>query len=250
MQGIIDFSPFQWSIALVCAVMIGFTKTGIPGTGTLVVPLMATIIPAKESTGFVLPMLSMADILAIIYWRRHVEWQQLARLLPWTWLGIVLGYLCMGHICNDDLKIFIGVLILALMGVSWLRDQKIPDDRVPNHWLFAAFMGVLAGFTSMMANAAGAVMIIYLMAMGLRKEAFVGTRAWFFWIVNLSKLPFSHRLDLITAQSLKTNITLLPCIVIGGILGVIAVHRIPQKAFNIVVKILAAGAAVYLCVPI
>lgn len=230
--------------------MIGFTKTGIPGAGTLVIPLMAAIIPAKESTGFVLPMLAMGDILAIIYWRRHVEWQQLARLLPWTWLGIVLGYLCMGHISNDHLKIFIGVLVLALMGISWLRDRKVSDDRIPNHWLFAAFMGVLAGFVSMMANAAGVVMIIYLMAMGLSKEAFVGTRAWFFWVLNLSKLPFSHRLNLITVQSLKTNVVLLPCIVIGGILGVIAVHRIPQKTFNIVVKILAAGAAIYLCIPV
>ena len=246
----IDFSPLQWSVALICAVMIGFTKTGIPGVGTLVIPLMAAIIPAKESTGFVLPMLAMADILAIIYWRRHVEWRQLARLLPWTWVGIVLGYLCMGHISNEHLKIFIGVLVLVLMGVSWLRDRKVPDDRVPNYWLFAASMGVLAGFVSMMANAAGPVMIIYLMAMGLRKEAFVGTRAWFFWVVNLSKLPFSHRLDLITIQSLKTNIALLPCIVIGGILGVMAVHRVPQKTFNVVVKILAAGAAVYLCIPI
>lgn len=246
----IDFSSLQWSIALICAVMIGFTKTGIPGVGTLVIPLMAAIIPAKESTGFVLPMLAMADILAIIYWRRHVEWQQLVRLLPWTWLGILLGYLCMGHISNEHLKIFIGVLVLALMGISWLRDRKVPDDRIPNHWLFAVSMGVLAGFVSMMANAAGPVMIIYLMAMGLRKEAFVGTRAWFFWILNLSKLPFSHRLNLITFQSLKANIALLPCIVIGGILGVIAVHRIPQKTFNIVVKMLAAGAAIYLCIPV
>jgi uncharacterized membrane protein YfcA len=249
--------------------MIGFTKTGIPGVGTLVIPLMAAIIPAKESTGFVLPMLAMADILAIIYWRRHVEWRQLARLLPWTWFGIVLGYLCMGYISNEHLKIFIGVLVLALMCVSWLRDRKVPDDRIPHHWLFAASMGVLAGFVSMMANAAGPVMIIYLMAMGLRKEAFVGTRAWFFWmamglrkeafvgtrawffwVLNLSKLPFSHRLNLITVQSLKTNAILLPCIVIGGILGVIAVHRIPQKTFNIVVKMLAVGAAIYLCIPI
>lgn len=244
-----DFSSFQWSVTLICALMIGFAKTGIPGSGALVAPLMATIIPAKESTGFVLPMLVMADILAIVYWRRHVEWRQLARLLPWAWLGIMLGYLCMGHISNDHLKVFIGMVVLVLMGISWLRDRRVPDDRIPSHWLFAAIMGVMAGFTSMMANAAGVVMAIYLMAMGLRKEAFIGTSAWFFWIINLSKLPFSHRLDLITIQSLKSNMVLLPCIVIGGILGVVLVHRIPQKTFDTVVKILAAGAAVYLCIP-
>ncbi len=246
----IDFSPLQWSVALLSAALIGFAKTGIPGSAALVPPLMATILPAKESTGFVLPMLVTADILAIIYWRRHVEWRQLARLLPWAWIGIVIGYLCLGRISNDHLKVFIGALVLILLSLSWLRDRKVPDDRIPNHWLFAAFMGALAGFTSMMANAAGAVMIVYLMAMKLRKEEFIGTTAWFFWIVNLSKLPFSHRLDLINAQSLQTNLALLPFVVIGGILGILAVHRIPQKGFNIVVKILAAAAAVYLCLPV
>ena len=99
-----------------------------------------------------------------------------------------------------------------------------------------------------MANAAGPVMVIYLMAMRLPKNEFIGTRAWFFWILNLSKLPFSSKLGFITKASLLTNAALIPCILIGSFLGVALVNRIPQKAFTTVVKALTVVAAIYLCV--
>lgn len=242
----IDFSYLQWSVSIICALMIGFAKSGIPGSGGLVPPLMASIMPARESTGFVLPLLAMADILAIIYWRRHVEWFQLMRLMPWAWLGIFLGYLGMGQISNEGLKVFIGLLVLILMALSWMRDKSFPDNSIPGHWLFAAFLGTIAGATSMMANAAGPVMVIYLTAMGLSKENFIGTSAWFFWIINLSKFPFSHRLDLISIESLQANLILLPFIISGGVIGILLVHRISQNVFDTVVKVLAAGAAFYL----
>lgn len=242
----IDFSYLQWIISIICALMIGFAKSGIPGSGGLVPPLMASIMPARESTGFVLPLLVMADILAIIYWRRNVEWLKLMRLMPWAWLGIFFGYLGMERISDEGLKMFIGLLVLILMVVSWLRDRSFHDSRIPGHWLFAAFLGTMAGASSMMANAAGPVLIIYLTAMGLSKENFIGTTAWFFWIINLSKLPFSHRLDLISVESLQANLLLLPFIIAGGITGILLVHRISQKHFDAVVKILAVGAAFYL----
>jgi uncharacterized membrane protein YfcA len=242
----IEFSYLQWIISILCALIIGFAKSGIPGSGIVVPPIMASIMPARESTGFVLPLLIAADILAIVYWRRYVDWFQLIKLMPWAWLGIFLGFLGMEQISNEGLKVFIGMLILVLMVVSWMRVKILPDDRIPGHWLFAALMGTLAGANSMMANAAGPVMIIYLMAMGLSKENFIGTSAWFFWIINLSKLPFSHRLELIDHESLLANLALLPFIVTGGIIGILLVHRISQKAFDNVVKLLAIGAAVYL----
>lgn len=193
-------------------------------------------------------MLIMADIFAIIYWRRYVEWKQLIRLLPWALLGIFSGFLGMSYISNMHLRIFIGILVLVLIGVSWLRDRIFPDNRVPEHWLFAAVLGTLAGSTSMMANAAGPVMVIYLLAMRLPKESFIGTSAWFFWLINLLKLPFSHRLDLINLQSLQTNLVLFPCIVIGGIVGIILVKRISQNVFNRAVQVLAVGGAFFLII--
>ena len=244
----LDFTATQWIIVLLGATMIGFSKTGVPGSGIIIAPLMASAMAAKDSTGFTLVMLAMADVLAILYWRRHVNWSHLGRLLPWTFVGVVIGYLLMDHISDKQLKIIMGVLILAFLGVSWWRDRYVKQEKLPTHWLFTAMMGMLAGSTSMMANAAGPVMVIYLMAMRLPKNEFIGTRAWFFWILNLSKLPFSSRLGFITTASLLTNAALIPCILIGGFLGVVLVNRIPQKAFTTVVKALTVVAAIYLCV--
>lgn len=243
----LDFTTTQWIIVILGATMIGFSKTGVPGSGIIIAPLMASAMLAKNSTGFTLPMLAMADVLAILYWRRHVNWGHLVRLLPWTFGGVIIGFLVMDHISNKQLKLMMGILVLIFLAVSWFREKKVKEDQIPNHWLFVSIMGLLAGSTSMMANAAGPVMVIYLMAMRLPKNEFIGTRAWFFWILNLSKLPFSSKLGFITQASLLTNAALIPCILLGGFLGVTLVNRIPQKAFNTVVKGLTVAAAIYLC---
>ena len=245
----LDFSVIQWTVVILAALMIGFSKTGVPGSGILIAPLMASVMPAKASTGFVLPMLAMADIMAIIYWRRHVDWRHLIRLLPWTWVGVVVGFLLMDRMSNEQLRMLIGIIVLGLLGLAWIREVKAQNDRIPRHWLFAALIGLLAGSTSMLANAAGPVMIIYLVAMRLPKNEFIGTRAWFFWILNLSKMPFSFKLNLINLSSLLTNATLIPCLVIGGLLGIALVNVIPQRAFDRIVKLLALAAALYLCLP-
>lgn len=241
-----SFTSIEWAVIIACALLIGFTKAGIPGIGILIPILAASIMPAKESTGFILPMLTMADIFAIIYWRRHVAWKQLLRLLPWAFTGIVAGYAAMSHITDEGLRRFIGLLVITLLVLSWIKDKRLPDDYIPNHWFFAAVMGTLAGATSMMANAAGPVMVIYLTSMRLPKANFIGTSAWFFFIVNLLKLPFSHKLDLVTIQSIQVNLLLLPCIIAGGVAGIMLVKRISQGAFNIIVKILAGMAAMML----
>jgi len=100
----------------------------------------------------------------------------------------------------------------------------------------------------MMANAAGPIMTLYLLAMRFDKERFIGTQAWLFLALNLSKLPLSGRLGLVTARSLQANLLVLPAIAAGGLLGIALVHRIPQKAFDVVVRITAIVAAAYLCV--
>ena len=209
---------------------------------------MALVMPARQSTGFLLPMLIMADVFAIVYWRRHVHWRSLVLLLPWTWAGLGIGYVCMGRVTDAQLKPIIGLIVLVLVIGSWIRERAVPDDRVPTHWTFAAGAGLLAGVTTMMANAAGPIMAIYLLAMRFDKERFIGTQAWFFWIVNLSKLPLSRKLGLVTTQTLQANLYVLPAILAGGVLGILLVHRISQKAFDAAVRVLAIGAGIYLCV--
>ena len=107
-------------------------------------------------------------------------------------------------------------------------------------------MGLLAGMTTMMANAAGPVMVLYLLSMHFPKQKFIGTAAWFFFIVNWVKVPLMTNLDMINAASLKIDLMVFPAVVLGAIAGIWMLKRIPQRAFNIIALILAAAAAIKL----
>ncbi len=212
---------------------------------------MAAILPAKASVGVLLPMLIFADIFAAGYYRRHAQWKHIIRLMPWTLLGIIAGYFAMGKVSDTQLKPIIGAIVLAMLILKFLQDRrKTLDDSkgisLTGQWAFVVTLGFFAGLTTMMANAAGPIMIIYLLSTGLAKTEFVGTGAWFFFIVNWVKVPFNIKLSLITPDSLKLDATLFPLIVIGAVAGILILKHIPQKLFRIVVMVLAAAAAIKL----
>jgi uncharacterized membrane protein YfcA len=240
-------SALSWILASLAAVLIGFSKTGILGVNLLIVVLMASVFPAKESVGIVLPLLSFADAFAVIFYRRHANWKLLVRLLPFAAGGIVAGFFFMGRIRSEQLGPIIGIIVLAMLGLSvFLQLRK--DAPAPHGLLFAGFIGIMAGFTSMIANAAGPLMTIYLVAMKTEKKEFVGTAAWFFAVVNLFKVPFSIQLGLITPQSFTFDLLLLPAVVAGAVGGFFLLKVIPQKVFNIVVLVLAGASAINLIV--
>ena len=242
-----DLNSTGWFVVGFCAFVVGVSKTGIPGLGILHVPLMAMVLPARQSTGILLGMLILGDLFAATYYHRAAEWKHVLRLLPPAFVGIVAGWQAMRFVTNKQLQPIIGVIVLAMLGLHlWrtrLRDENAP---VPTQWWFAAMLGFVAGVTTMMANAAGPVMVIYLLAMRLPKLAFVGTSAWFFFAVNWLKVPFSANLALITGESIKLDLLMLPLIAAGSIAGIFFLRRIPQKAFNSIIQILAAAAAIKL----
>lgn len=239
-----DLSVIQWLVTAISAVMIGMAKTGLPGVGILCVPLMASIMPAKASTGIVLPMLIFADIFAVAYYHRHAVWSHLLRLMPWALAGIIIGFLIMGRINDAQLKPVIGVIVFVMLGLNYVRDRINGENaNVPTQWWFAAALGLVAGITTMLANAAGPIMIIYLLAMRLEKNEFIGTGAWYSLILNCVKVPFSMHLGLITAASAKFNLLLFPCVLIGVVAGILLLNKIPQKTFTFTVQLLALLAA-------
>jgi uncharacterized membrane protein YfcA len=249
-----DFTSFDlvlwdWLLLGLCAFLVGVSKTGIPGFGILVVPLIASVLPAKTAVGLMLPMLIFADLFAAGYWRYHAQWKHLIHLIPWALSGIVVAYFIMGRIENEQLKPTIGIIVLAMLALRFRQNFLKKNDNetaVPTHFAFAAGMGLLAGLTTMMAHAAGPVMTIYLLSMRMTKKKFVGTTAWFFFVVNWLKVPFSAKLDLITLETLKLDLCLFPLIFFGAVAGVLALKRIPQKIFDILVLVLAAAAAINL----
>jgi uncharacterized membrane protein YfcA len=236
----------QWVVLAISAFAIGVSKTGLPGVGILVVPLLAIVFPAKGSVGLLLPILIFADLFAVGYYRRHGRWQHLIKLLPWAIVGIGFGYMILSKIDSSTLKPLIGLIVLAMLGIRFRTILKSDPQHLPQHWSFAAVMGLLAGATTMMANAAGPVMVLYLLSMHFPKQKFIGTAAWFFFILNWIKVPLMSNLDMITATSLKIDLMVFPAVVVGALTGIWLLKRIPQRAFNIIALLLAAAAAIKL----
>lgn len=227
--------------------MGGAAKTGILGLGILIVPLMALVLPARESTGILLGILILADLFAVIYYRRNARWPYVLRLLPAALAGITVGYFGLQVVNDQQLKPIMGGIVLTMLCVNYWRNRtRSKVAPIPTQWWFAVGLGFMAGVTTMMANAAAPIMIIYLLAMQLPKEEFVGTGAWFFFVVNWLKVPFSANLELMTVESVKLNLMVLPFIAAGAIVGIFFLKRIPQKAFTVIVQILATAAAIKL----
>ena len=238
-----------WAVLALCAMLVGISKTGMPGFGIIFVPLMAMILPARQSTGVLLGMLILGDIFAASYYHRAALWGHILKLIPAALVGILAGYMVMEKISDSALKRVIAIIVLSMLGLNALRGNKNEEMHIHLQFLFAIVMGFLAGFTTMMANAAGPVMIVYLLAMRLPKIEFVGTTAWFFFIINWLKVPFSVKLGLITFDSVKANLFMLPFIILGSVLGIGSLKKMPQKFFEIAMQLLTAIAAINLLIP-
>lgn len=223
----------QWALTFTAAICIGMSKTGFGGMGMIAVLLMASVLPVRESTGAVLPLLIVADLFAVHAFRRFTVWRHLARLLPPAAVGIVCGWLVMRHL---DARVFapvIGWTVIVLLFLTII--QKVSSRTagfVSEHPAAALATGWAAGVTTMIANAAGAVMTIYLLACRLPKMEFVGTAAWFFFVINLAKVPFSASLGLINGQSLLLNAILVPGVVAGTVAGRLLLGKINQATFE------------------
>ena len=228
-----DLTPVDWLLALAAAVGIGMAKAGFGGLGMVAILIMARVLPARESTGAILPMLILADVFAVYTYRAHAKGSLVLRMLLPALVGIICGWLLMPHIPAKNFGPFIGWLTLAL--VVLVLVQKFAP-RVMNlaveHPGIAWPFGWLAGSTTMIANAAGPVMTIYLLACRLPKFEFVGTAAWFFFAINLLKVPFSASLGLINSASLKMNLWLAPAVIGGILLGRWLLGKINQAVFE------------------
>lgn len=241
-----NWDMWQWALAVGGALAIGVAKTGIGGLGMLAVVIFANLMPAKQSAGFVLPMLVMADVVAVLSYRRHAQWSLLWKLFPWTALGVFLGFLAMGRIDNHQAGLLIGGIVLGLVVLHLVRKSRQKTEEPEHAAWFAPTIGVLAGFTTLVANAAGPLMAIYLLAMRLPKMEYMGTGAWYFLLMNLFKVPFMMNLGLVDAASFQGNLLLLPAVLAGTIIGRIVLKKIDQKLFETLALVLALAAGVNL----
>jgi len=213
------------------AFLVGFTKTSVGGVGILAVLLMALAITGKGSPGVLLPMLVVADVFAVIYFRRHCNWGILLKLFPLAAVGVVLGYFAVDIVSVEVFEKVIGFTILFMLGFELLVPQR---QNAPI--FLTVLVGILAGFATMVANAAGPIFGVYLLQMGLPKKEFVGTRSWYFLIINVFKIPFSANLGLITVETLKLDLMFVPVIFVGAYLGYKFLGMLNMAAFKWLIR--------------
>lgn len=237
----------MWALLVVAAIAIGISKSALPGAATLAVALFATALPAKESTGTMLILLLVGDVMAISMYHREADWAALKRLVPGVLAGVVLGAAFLHFASDQFTKRFIGALLLVLIAATMalMRLPRAPEIQGP---LGRAVYGTLAGFTTMAANAGGPVTTMYFLASKFSVMSFLGTTAWFFGIVNVLKLPFSIGLGIIKPSTLWIDAALAPVVIASAFVGRWLAKRMHKQLFDAVVTVLTVASAAYLLV--
>ena len=246
---------WQWIVGAAAGLLVGISKTGVPGLGILVVSLLAAVFGGRPSVGIMLPMLIFGDCFAVAWYRRHAQWDKLIGLLPWVVFGMGIGATALwltgkSSSSKDILGVIIGVLVLTMLALYLLQNQ-LGERLTPKSKFGVASTGTFAGFATTVSNAAGPIMSIYMAAQKMSKEQFMGTIAWYFFIINMSKVPVYFALSainpakpLITLQSLLFVLEISPAILVGVFIGKWMLPRISQKAFDSIVVVLAAAGAI------
>lgn len=236
------FEAWQWALGTICALAIGIAKTGLPGFGSFVAPLMVLAVgDARHAAAWTLPILSTADVFAVIFWRRHADTRKLLTLIPWVVVGMVGGAFALS-LSELVLRRLIGVVVVLMLFVYIWRKRN-PQGQVAGR---ASFYGIIAGFASTIANAAAPVMNMYLLSRRLSKEQFVATGAWFFLVINLAKIPIYSWHDLFSRSSLVFDVLMVPVVICGAFAGLWVVHRVPQRVFDTLIIVLTAISAIVL----
>lgn len=231
-----QFSLIQWGLILLCSFLIGMSKAGVPGVSMVVVPILAIIFGGKQSTGVLLPMLIMADVFGVTYYHQHANWKHVIKALPWAVIGVIVAMLVGNRVDDNQFKIIIATIILISIALMLWRDKSKAKETIPDSWYFAAIMGLAGGFATMIGNAAGPIFAIYLLALRLPKNEFIGTAAWFFFIINLFKLPLHiFSWHTISWQSISLNFINLPTIALGAFMGIWLVKKIPNSSYRWIV---------------
>lgn len=242
-----DLTLFEWAMVIICAMLVGISKAGVSGAGIIVIPILAGIFGGKPSAGFLLPMLCIADGMAVQYYKRHAQWNYLVRLLPWTLAGIILG-VWIGDVVSDKVfKEIIGIIIFICLAIMIWQDSRNKKVTVPDHWWFSGIVGLAGGFATMIGNASGPIMALYLLSMHMPKNTYIGTAAWFFLIINLLKLPLHFFIwHTITFQSLLTNLAMTPAIAAGAMAGIFIIKKFPEKAYRLFIIVTTGISALLL----
>ncbi len=233
--------PWVYALALLAALCIGLSKSGFSGISMISVVLLADIYGSKASVGLALPLLIAADLLAYPAFRKHGSWGPVWKLLGPALVGLALGWWMLGLIDDGMARRVIGACVLSMVALQVFRRMR-PRlfERIGESREFGVGAGVLGGFATMLANAAGPVIQLYLLGLRIPKMELIGIGARFFLLINILKVPMNTKLALITSDSLLENAKLLPGVIVGIYGGRWLIRHVPQAAFEWMIVIFSS----------
>ena len=241
----IELTALTWGVLITGALLVGIAKTALPGLATFVAAMFAAVLPARESTAVLLVLLMTGDLVAIWVYRRDADFKTLLRLAPPVIAGLVLGATFLAWANNTTMRRTIGVILLALTALTlWSMRRGLDDTAqgVPARIGYDA----LGGFPTMAANAGGPVMTLHFLVARFDMIRFLGTQAWFFFLINVAKLPFSLGLGLLGGEMLVPLLVLAPVVLLGTWLGRVMIRRIDETWFTRAIIALTIVSSLYL----
>lgn len=239
-----ELTSLHWVVLILGALIMGLSKGGVPGAGNLTVALFALVLEdalgplgVALSIGLLLPVLISGDLVSTMVYRKHVEWFHVRRLLPYFLIGVLAGWWAFDFFQPVDraraLKVLIGVILLAMTVLRLFARSVFRFDgsvEIPN--FLGPIFGIIGGMATMLANAAGPIAQVYLLAMKLPKYAFIGTSAWLFLIVNLCKVPLMCELGILNREVFYVSVWLFFPAVLGALIAPRIVRYIRQDWFE------------------
>ncbi len=250
------FSTGDYVIGLLAGLIVGLAKTAIPGAALLATPLLTLVFSGRAIAGAALPILLLADVFAVRWYRQSARWDLLWPLAPWVAIGFAAGawfFIVIGA-GGRTLDLTIGIVILVVVALqAWRMIRRVepvaPSTRAD------AFYGVSGGFATFVSNNAGPILNTHLLRLGLDKRALVGTSAWFYFAVNVTKAPIYLALGwwsagggFFTGATVRYDVVVAPAVVVGVVGGRRLFEHVPQRLFLVVVMVLAAAGATNLIV--
>lgn len=242
----------------------GFSKTAMPVAGMVGSALLAAALGPTIASGFVVPLLIVGDLFALSLYRQHADWQLIRRLVPGVLGGFIITAFMFAYLPTSVLARTLGVLLLITAALeAWrMRSEHVaaaeadargeaPSDapgEVMTNRAQIAFFGTLTGLTTMAANAGGAALTLYLVKMRVPILTFMGTSTWFFFILNVIKVPFVVALGLLTWDSLLASAFFLPALVVGTFIGRWSIKRMNKRTFVWVGLALSSLGALWLII--
>jgi uncharacterized membrane protein YfcA len=212
--------------------LLGFSKGGLAGVGSLALPLMALVIDPVQAAAILLPILIAQDIVGVWSFRRHLDWYVLGWTLPGATLGILIGYLFAASVSAAGVMTLVGTISIAFGAYRlWLGRRGTPTAGAPSPGWVGSLAGVVSGFTSQIAHAGAPPFQLWVLPRRLPRDVLVGTWAVYFAALNWIKVPAFAALGQFTAANMLTAAALLPLAIVSTFAGVWLVRRIDGERF-------------------